>query len=105
MHDFTACVQEDDILILASDSLSDNIWDADILGEVARFRSSFIGPVPNALPRLLNTMHTLSATFAGARSLACSLRRCVRARNASRRPASREGHPCRTATHRIWTST
>ena len=37
-------VQEDDILILASDGLSDNLWDADILDEVVRFRRSFMGP-------------------------------------------------------------
>ena len=36
-------VQEDDILILASDGLSDNLWDADILDEVVRFRRSFMG--------------------------------------------------------------
>ncbi|TFK78055.1 hypothetical protein K466DRAFT_107905, partial [Polyporus arcularius HHB13444] len=40
---FTIPVQEDDILILASDGLSDNLWDADILDEVVRFRRSFMG--------------------------------------------------------------
>ncbi|KAI8995210.1 hypothetical protein BD414DRAFT_513039 [Trametes punicea] len=39
---FTVPVQEDDILILASDGLSDNLWDADILDEVVRFRRSFM---------------------------------------------------------------
>ncbi|KAI0695673.1 hypothetical protein C8T65DRAFT_41043 [Cerioporus squamosus] len=39
---FTIPVQEDDILILASDGLSDNLWDADILDEVVRFRRSFM---------------------------------------------------------------
>ncbi|KAH9895810.1 hypothetical protein C8Q73DRAFT_789616 [Cubamyces lactineus] len=45
---FTVPVQEDDILILASDGLSDNLWDADILDEVVRFRRSFISPCPPA---------------------------------------------------------
>ena len=40
---FTIPVQEDDILILASDGLSDNLWDGDILDEVVRFRRSFMG--------------------------------------------------------------
>ena len=40
---FTIPVQADDILILASDGLSDNLWDADILDEVVRFRRSFMG--------------------------------------------------------------
>ena len=46
-HDARICtipVQEDDILILASDGLSDNLWDGDILDEVVRFRRSFMGP-------------------------------------------------------------
>ena len=41
---FTVPVQADDILILASDGLSDNLWDAEILDEVVRFRRSFMGP-------------------------------------------------------------
>ncbi|TBU44903.1 hypothetical protein BD309DRAFT_761825 [Dichomitus squalens] len=47
---FTIPVQEDDILILASDGLSDNLWDADILDEVVRFRRSFMGTTPPAKP-------------------------------------------------------
>ena len=43
-------VQEDDILILASDGLSDNLWDTDILDEVVRFRRSFMGPAPDVAP-------------------------------------------------------
>ncbi|KAI0758647.1 phosphatase 2C-like domain-containing protein [Trametes elegans] len=39
---FTVPVQQDDILILASDGLSDNLWDRDILDEVVRFRRSFM---------------------------------------------------------------
>ncbi|PBK62681.1 protein serine/threonine phosphatase 2C [Armillaria solidipes] len=38
-HVFALPVQEDDILILATDGLSDNLWDEDILDEVARFQS------------------------------------------------------------------
>ncbi|KAH7886646.1 phosphatase 2C-like domain-containing protein [Phlebopus sp. FC_14] len=35
-------VQADDILILASDGLSDNLWDAEVLDEVIRFKRSFL---------------------------------------------------------------
>lgn len=42
-HVFALPVRADDILILASDGLSDNLWDEDVLDEVARFRKSFLG--------------------------------------------------------------
>ncbi|KAF8737678.1 hypothetical protein AX14_012550 [Amanita brunnescens Koide BX004] len=42
-HVFSLPVRADDILILASDGLSDNLWDEDVLDEVARFRKSFLG--------------------------------------------------------------
>lgn len=35
-------VQSDDILILASDGLSDNLWDDEVLDEVVRFKRSFL---------------------------------------------------------------
>lgn len=35
-------VQADDILILASDGLSDNLWDSEVLDEVVRFKRSFL---------------------------------------------------------------
>jgi hypothetical protein len=41
-HVFTLPVQADDILILASDGLSDNLWDEDVLDETLRFRHSFL---------------------------------------------------------------
>lgn len=41
---FTVPVQADDILVLASDGLSDNLWDEDILDEVVRFKRSFMPP-------------------------------------------------------------
>ncbi|KIM37457.1 hypothetical protein M413DRAFT_13389 [Hebeloma cylindrosporum] len=37
-HTFTLPVLADDILILASDGLSDNLWDEDVLDEVLKFR-------------------------------------------------------------------
>ena len=45
-------VEADDILVLASDGLSDNLWDEDILDEVVRFRRSFMAapPPPGAAP-------------------------------------------------------
>lgn len=46
-HVFTLPVQADDILILASDGLSDNLWDEDILDEVVRFRNGYLTPPPS----------------------------------------------------------
>ena len=40
-HTFTLPVHADDILILASDGLSDNLWDEDVLDEVLKFRHDF----------------------------------------------------------------
>ena len=40
-HTFTLPVHADDILILASDGLSDNLWDEDVLDEVLKFRNDF----------------------------------------------------------------
>ncbi|KAJ7600397.1 phosphatase 2C-like domain-containing protein [Mycena floridula] len=45
-HVFTLPVQADDILILASDGLSDNLWDEDILDEVVRFRKGYLQSSP-----------------------------------------------------------
>ena len=39
---FELPVQADDILILASDGLSDNLWDSEVLDEVVRFKRSFL---------------------------------------------------------------
>lgn len=41
-HVFTIPVEADDILILASDGLSDNLWDEDVLDEVVRFRQPYL---------------------------------------------------------------
>jgi len=38
----TLPVRADDILVLASDGLSDNLWDEDMLDEVVRFRHTFL---------------------------------------------------------------
>ncbi|KAI0739477.1 phosphatase 2C-like domain-containing protein [Daedaleopsis nitida] len=63
---FTIPVQEDDILILASDGLSDNLWDTDILDEVVRFRRSFMGPLvseDSQRQESTSTTSTASTTF------------------------------------------
>ncbi|KIM87718.1 hypothetical protein PILCRDRAFT_258726 [Piloderma croceum F 1598] len=39
---FTLPIEQDDILILASDGLSDNLWDEEVLDEVVRMRRSFL---------------------------------------------------------------
>ncbi|KAG6840100.1 hypothetical protein C0991_008976 [Blastosporella zonata] len=43
-------VRADDILILASDGLSDNLWDEDVLDEVVRCRRSFLGGSTSSSP-------------------------------------------------------
>ncbi|GLB42944.1 putative rRNA-processing protein utp23 [Lyophyllum shimeji] len=42
----TLPVRPDDILILASDGLSDNLWDEDVLDEVVRFRRTWASGAP-----------------------------------------------------------
>ncbi|KAG6888037.1 hypothetical protein C0995_010953 [Termitomyces sp. Mi166 len=55
---FTVPVLPDDILILASDGLSDNLWDEDVLDEVARFRRTWASPSDHlrrgAMPAMLS---------------------------------------------------
>jgi len=71
----TLPVHADDILVLASDGLSDNLWDEEVLDEVVRFRRTFLAsPLANGsqLPR---------RTLAGMLSEAL----CSRARKVSQR--------------------
>ena len=72
---FSIPVHADDILILASDGLSDNLWDEDVLDEVVRFRRTFLASpstTASQLPR---------PTLAGMLSEAL----CSRARTVSQR--------------------
>lgn len=48
---FRVPVQADDILILATDGLSDNLWDEDVLDEVVRFRRPFLADATGVLGR------------------------------------------------------
>ncbi|KAF9005247.1 hypothetical protein BDQ17DRAFT_1304564 [Cyathus striatus] len=90
-HVFTLPVKADDILILASDGLSDNLWDEDVLDEVARFRQGFLASssesesartdeAAKAADRLLRRK-----TLAGMLSEAL----CSRARSISERKSAR----------------
>ncbi|KAH7923582.1 hypothetical protein BV22DRAFT_571653 [Leucogyrophana mollusca] len=69
-------VQADDILILASDGLSDNLWDEEVLDEVVRFKRSFLKTRQDAGQGLLGRR-----TLAGMLSEAL----CSRARRVSER--------------------
>ncbi|KAF9523003.1 hypothetical protein CPB83DRAFT_910953 [Crepidotus variabilis] len=79
-HTFTLPVLADDILILASDGLSDNLWDEDILDEILKFRGQQIlgtsSPTPTNLLR--------RKAFAGLLSEAL----CSRAKHVSERRPS-----------------
>ncbi|KII84710.1 hypothetical protein PLICRDRAFT_57238 [Plicaturopsis crispa FD-325 SS-3] len=46
----TLPVRADDILVLASDGLSDNLWDEDVLDEVVRFRRAFLSSPSSSHP-------------------------------------------------------
>ncbi|KAG6897253.1 hypothetical protein C0992_003037, partial [Termitomyces sp. T32_za158] len=74
---FTVPVRPDDILILASDGLSDNLWDDDVLDEIARFRHTWARPPSSHLHR---------STMAGMLSEAL----CSRARAVSQRRTAPE---------------
>ncbi|KAI6017855.1 phosphatase 2C-like domain-containing protein [Pisolithus marmoratus] len=69
-------VQADDILILASDGLSDNLWDSEVLDEVVRFKRSFLKNGERSVGGLLGRR-----TLAGMLSEAL----CSRARRVSER--------------------
>ncbi|KZW01488.1 protein serine/threonine phosphatase 2C [Exidia glandulosa HHB12029] len=78
-------VQPDDIVILSSDGMSDNLWDEDVLDEVQKFASDVndtsLGPAASTIRK-----HTMPALLSEAL--------CSRAKRASEsRPAR---HPVRT---------
>lgn len=78
---FTIPVQEDDILILASDGLSDNLWDEDILDEVVRFRHAFLSDASTRVNSDVLRRNTLAGMLSEAL--------CSRARNVAERKGSR----------------
>ena len=70
-------VQADDILILASDGLSDNLWDAEVLDEVVRFKRSFLKDTEQGNRKGLLGRRTLAGMLSEAL--------CSRARRVSER--------------------
>ncbi|KAA1471045.1 hypothetical protein DENSPDRAFT_849975 [Dentipellis sp. KUC8613] len=77
----TVPVRADDILILASDGLSDNLWDEDVLDEVSRFRRGFLGASRSPSPASTDAWAP-SGGLLGRRTLAGMLSEalCSRAR-------------------------
>lgn len=71
-------VQADDILILASDGLSDNLWDYEVLDEVVRFKRSFLKSDRDGSGEGLLGRRTLAGMLSEAL--------CSRARRVSERP-------------------
>jgi hypothetical protein len=117
---FTVPVEADDILVLASDGLSDNLWDEDILDEVVRFRRSFMSSPsssssssfasPSPASASLPPLSSLGASPASGAGLAgsllrrttlagmlsealCSRARCVSERRGQRVPSHRPSSP------------
>ncbi|KAK2459850.1 hypothetical protein APHAL10511_008171 [Amanita phalloides] len=80
-HVFTLPVRADDILILASDGLSDNLWDEDVLDEVVRFRRNFLADSDSSSPLTAAERMMRRRTLAGMLSEAL----CSRARRVSER--------------------
>ena len=72
-------VQADDILILASDGLSDNLWDSEVLDEVVRFKRSFLKDSKRGEGKGLLGRRTLAGMLSEAL--------CSRARRVSERKA------------------
>ncbi|EGO23088.1 hypothetical protein SERLADRAFT_471794 [Serpula lacrymans var. lacrymans S7.9] len=89
----TLPVQADDILILASDGLSDNLWDEEVLDEVVRFKRSFLSSKSGA--RKQQDVVNMSQGLLGRRSLAGMLSEalCSRARRVSERRGTSCGSP------------
>ncbi|CAA7269359.1 unnamed protein product [Cyclocybe aegerita] len=63
-HTFTLPVCADDILILASDGLSDNLWDEDVLDEVLKFRKQDGWGFSSSGSSLFSSSGSLSNAFA-----------------------------------------
>lgn len=76
-------VQADDILVLASDGLTDNLWDEDILDEVLRFRQSFMASDAESDGTSLLRRSTLAGMLSEAL--------CSRARYVSEKKGTRRG--------------
>ncbi|KAF4622016.1 hypothetical protein D9613_009171 [Agrocybe pediades] len=96
-HTFTLPVHADDILILASDGLSDNLWDEDVLDEVLKFRQNdawgFASPTHGSESH--NAQLLRRKAFAGILSEAL----CSRAKRVSEtRPPSGSSSPRRRTT-------
>lgn len=87
---FTLPVQADDILILASDGLGDNLWDEDVLDEVSRFRRQYLDPSQSS-----ETATTAQDRIKWRRALAGMLSEalCSRARRVSELRASSVSAP------------
>ncbi|KZT30329.1 hypothetical protein NEOLEDRAFT_1174619 [Neolentinus lepideus HHB14362 ss-1] len=90
-HVFTIPVHADDILILTSDGLSDNLWDEEVLDEVIRFKRTFLAPSSHThlsrnMPYPSQSQKVTS--ILGRRTLAGMLSEslCSRARKVSERP-------------------
>ena len=83
----TLPVQQDDILILASDGLSDNLWDFEVLDEVVRFKRSFLRPSPSPSSKSGALDESRTQGLLGRRTLAGMLSEalCSRARRVSER--------------------
>lgn len=87
---FTVPVQADDILVLGSDGLTDNLWDEDILDEVLRFRRSFMVTPAASSPSSASSV-LRRTTLAGMLSEAlCSRARCVSERRGVKSPGARQ---------------
>lgn len=86
-HYFTLPVRADDILILASDGLSDNLWDEDVLDEVVKFRRSFLEGVKSESGEAASTKANESDRVLRRKALAGMLSEalCSRARKVSER--------------------
>ncbi|KAJ7302931.1 phosphatase 2C-like domain-containing protein [Mycena albidolilacea] len=96
-HLFTLPVQAGDILILASDGLSDNLWDEDVLEEVGRVNRAFTGAAATSSAASANAEGGMDGARLRRRTLAGMLSEalCSRARRVATRRAGRErGRPC-----------
>ena len=83
-------VQADDILVLASDGLSDNLWEEDILDEVIRFRQSFMSTPSGDDGATLSSSLLRRSTLAGMLSEAlCSRARCVSEKKGTKNPRAK----------------
>lgn len=84
-------MQENDIIILSTDGMSDNLWDEDVIDQLSKLAAPLITPMGTGMP-LLEPSTALSPLRTALLPTSLSHSLCARARSvADNGPSSRPG--------------